>query len=69
MCIRDSYHTNTEPGSSGSPVFTFDWQLALLHHFGDPDMPPPEYNQGIPLDLVRKAIVAAGEGARLGALP
>lgn len=64
---RVRYRTNTEGGSSGSPVFTLDWQLALLHHFGDPGMPPPDYNQGIPADRIRAAILAAGQGALLGA--
>ncbi len=28
------YETDTEPGSSGSPVFNNDWQLVALHHAG-----------------------------------
>lgn len=28
------YLTDTEPGSSGSPVFNSDWQLVALHHSG-----------------------------------
>lgn len=30
------YETDTEPGSSGSPVFNDLWQLAALHHSGVP---------------------------------
>lgn len=28
------YHTDTEPGSSGSPVFNNKWDLVALHHAG-----------------------------------
>lgn len=28
------YHTDTEPGSSGSPVFNNNWDLVALHHAG-----------------------------------
>lgn len=31
------YVTDTEPGSSGSPVFNTDWQVAALHHRTIPD--------------------------------
>ncbi len=31
------YGTDTEPGSSGSPVCNDQWQLAALHHAGVPD--------------------------------
>lgn len=30
------YHTDTEPGSSGSPVFNDQWELVALHHSGVP---------------------------------
>ena len=30
------YQTDTEPGSSGSPVFNDQWQLVALHHSGVP---------------------------------
>jgi len=52
---RIRYSTNTERGSSGSPVFDIDWQLFALHHTGDPDFSQfhkPEYNQGIPIRLI-----------------
>ncbi|MDB6005967.1 MAG: hypothetical protein JWR15_2954 [Prosthecobacter sp.] len=64
---RVRYKTNTEGGSSGSPVFDMQWNLAALHHFGDPDWKSPVYNQGIaPLNLIRALIDAAGLGALLG---
>ncbi|MEE9170267.1 MAG: trypsin-like peptidase domain-containing protein [bacterium] len=31
------YVADTEPGSSGSPVFNMQWKLAALHHSGVPD--------------------------------
>lgn len=30
------YETDTEHGSSGSPVFNDSWELVALHHFGEP---------------------------------
>lgn len=64
--LRIRYRTNTEAGSSGSPVFTMDWEPALLHHLGDPARGTPMFNQGIPLHLIRAAIIWAGAGAELG---
>ena len=34
------YQADTEPGSSGSPVFNDLWELAALHHAGVPDRDP-----------------------------
>jgi hypothetical protein len=66
---RVRYTTNTEPGSSGSPCFSADWELVALHHAGDPDFAPfnrPVYNEGIPfvaiLDLLRKRNLAGAIG-------
>jgi hypothetical protein len=59
---RVRYATNTEPGSSGSPVFDFDWNLVALHHLGDPAYDhPPAYNQGVPIDRIRARIAAGGK--------
>jgi endonuclease G, mitochondrial len=30
------YRADTEPGSSGSPVFNDQWQVIALHHWGEP---------------------------------
>jgi hypothetical protein len=52
---RFRYNTNTEGGSSGSPVFDIDWTLIGLHHVGDPDdstFHRPEYNQGITMHKI-----------------
>ncbi len=35
------YEADTQPGSSGSPVFNDQWQLAALHHSGVPDEEQP----------------------------
>lgn len=52
---RVKYRTNTEPGSSGSPCFSLNWELIALHHLGDPDFSighQPEYNQGVPFHAI-----------------
>jgi hypothetical protein len=49
---RVTYRTNTDPGSSGSPVFDQNWNLVALHHSGDPDSIMPTYNEGIPLHAI-----------------
>jgi Trypsin-like peptidase domain len=64
---RINYRTNTDPGSSGSPVFTMDWDIVALHHSGDPAWVNPTYNQGVPIELVRQRIEANGFGNALGA--
>lgn len=50
---RLRYTTNTEPGSSGSPVFNYKLQILALHHAGDPNwLELPEYNEGIPIKAI-----------------
>lgn len=57
---RVRYTTTTEPGSSGSPCFSADWDWVALHHSGDPKHwaagKKPEYNQGIPLAAIVKLL-------------
>ena len=65
--LRLRYRTNTDAGSSGSPCFTMDFDLVALHHLGDPGRPPPSYNQGVPIGLIRANIVGRGHGAMLAA--
>lgn len=64
--LRLRYHTNTLPGSSGSPCFSMELDLVALHHLGDPARGPALYNQGVPIDRVRASLVARGQGNRLG---
>lgn len=67
--LRVRYTTNTEPGSSGSPCFTPDWELAALHHSGDPDFDlehKPTYNEGIPMVAIVSLIQKRGKDAALG---
>ena len=65
---RLKYETNTEKGSSGSPCFTFKWDLVALHHSGDPDFDPPHkpsYNEGVPMTAIVKLIKQRGVEAKL----
>ena len=64
---RIRYRTNTDPGSSGSPVFTMDWDIVALHHYGDPNWQKPLFNQGVPIELIRARIVKDGFEGVLGA--
>ena len=56
---RVRYDTNTEAGSSGSPVFDKNWRVIALHHgsgpTGDPgplNMVVADFNQGIPISEI-----------------
>lgn len=66
--LRLRYRTNTQPGSSGSPVFDINWQLIALHHLGDPAGGSPGFNQGIPGELIRAQIISKGFGASLAGI-
>lgn len=63
---RIRYKTNTDPGSSGSPCFTMEWDLVALHHYGDPSWQRPLFNQGVPIELIRARLAATGHGAAIG---
>lgn len=65
---RVRYATNTDHGSSGSPVFGMDWKLVALHHLGDPAVSsmPAKYNQGIPIAKIRARLVRKGKAGALG---
>jgi hypothetical protein len=66
---RVRYAINTGAGSSGSPVFDFDWNLVALHHLGDPAYDtPPAYNQGIPIAAILARLQRPGNEAALAAL-
>lgn len=53
---RLRHSVNTEPGSSGAPVFDAGLRLVAIHHVGHQNGPggpgAPGYNQAIPLDLI-----------------
>jgi endonuclease G len=55
------YVADTEPGSSGSPVFNSEWQVIALHHWGGPWIQrvdangaplPQEINEGIRISAI-----------------
>lgn len=59
------YTAPTEPGSSGSPVFTSQWQLMAVHHAGgskmrrlDDSSKTYEANEGITLEAIRREFEA-----------
>ena len=66
------YHTDTEPGSSGSPVFNNAWDLVALHHAGWSETGATATNEGIRIAAIVSHLVArsrrGGEGTRESAL-
>jgi hypothetical protein len=68
---RVRYTTTTQPGSSGSPCFSANWDWIALHHSGDPkyykDGQKPEYNQGIPTNAIVRLLAQRGKAAMFGA--
>ena len=64
--LRLRYRNNTDHGSSGSPVFDFDWRLVALHQAGGPGPEPAAYNQGIPTARIRDYLQAQGMLSLLG---
>lgn len=68
--MRVRYRNNTERGSSGSPVFDMEWNLVALHHATGPDTEGEaelvEFNQGIPIALIRDYVEAQELGYVFG---
>jgi endonuclease G len=76
------YLADTEPGSSGSPVFNNDWQAIALHHWGGPSPAvldglrqgaTTEVNEGVRIssivtDLDGKRAVGSPHGDKLASL-
>ncbi|MEA2687196.1 MAG: endonuclease mitochondrial [Actinomycetota bacterium] len=59
------YETDTEPGSSGSPVFNDQWEVVALHHAS---VPAPDHaelglimNEGIRVSALLRAACAASQ--------
>lgn len=66
--LRLRHDTRTLPGSSGSPVFNADLELAALHHAGEPNNRLDyrgAYNQAIPLGEITRYLKDNGHGALL----
>lgn len=60
---RLRYRANTLPGSSGSPCFDINLNLAALHHSGDPNYPATHkaaYNEGIPVGPILSLLETRG---------
>jgi Trypsin-like peptidase domain/Effector-associated domain 1 len=58
---RVQYLTDTLPGSSGSPVFDYQWRIVALHHSGGWIVEPGTKqrvfrNEGININLVERAL-------------
>jgi len=62
------YSADTQPGSSGSPVFNDDWEAVALHHWGEPylvttrpDGTPVrrDVNEGVRISAIVEALRAA----------
>ncbi|MGA2706628.1 MAG: serine protease [Isosphaeraceae bacterium] len=62
---RVQYLTNTQPGSSGSPVFNNDWRVIALHHSGGWLTEPASKrvffrNEGIHINAVLRGLADSG---------
>jgi Trypsin-like peptidase domain/Effector-associated domain 1 len=67
---RVRYATNTEAGSSGSPVFNLAWDLVALHHYGDPAYDHmPKFNQGVPVASIRALLKDRKKDGALATAP
>jgi endonuclease G len=59
------YITDTQPGSSGSPVFSDDWKVVALHHAGVPDPEDSEKyiaNEGVRVSSIISCLVSRKPG-------
>ncbi len=58
------YRTDTEPGSSGSPVFNNQWQLVALHHAGFAEDGGQAQNEGIRISaIINQLLSSSSESA------
>lgn len=69
------YRAPTEYGSSGSPVFTADWEVLALHHAGSKEMPRLEgrgnypANEGIWMDAIKRGLARDKSRRKAGGKP
>lgn len=67
---RVRYDTNTDSGSSGSPVFNRDFRVVALHNSGSKGAGSGMFNQGVPIsgigDALRTELVGRPELTTLG---
>lgn len=65
------YETDTNVGSSGSPVFNDDWEVVALHHYGEPfaekndaegNPLPLNVNEGIRISSIYNDLAARMQG-------
>lgn len=72
------YESDTQVGSSGSPVFNDDWEVVALHHWGEPFLKrvddegkpiPMEVNEGIRASALVSSLMARGGELPLTSLP
>ncbi len=49
---RLRYEVNTMPGSSGSPIFNFDYELIAIHNTGENNTIHPTFNQGVRIEKI-----------------
>ncbi|WP_052402072.1 DNA/RNA non-specific endonuclease [Muricoccus aerilatus] len=63
------YEADTEPGSSGSPVFNDNWEVVALHHWGSPHLEtrsvdgetvPVTVNEGVRISSIVADLKQAG---------
>ncbi len=57
------YETDTEPGSSGSPVFNNEWDLVALHHAGVRRPNNSAENEGIRISAIVAHLLDSSRGA------
>jgi endonuclease G len=67
------YVADTEPGSSGSPVFNNEWRIIALHHWGGPwRQRADDQGRPVPLEVnegIRVSAIISELRERIGELP